>query len=445
MKAVTAQQMRELDAAATRDFGILSIILMENAALGVLEECRGESFRIFCGRGNNGGDGFCLARHLFLAGKEVEVVTVCGEDAYTGDAKTNFEIIKKLGVMITPVEKADPGREFDMAVDALLGTGCKKAPEGAYLAAVRLFNQMKGAKLCVDMPTGVCADTGAGVWRSGQRRCNGNACPSENWASNLSGGGICRAGSGEGHRIPAQAVDQAGILTEVLEETLPARRPNTIKEPTAARRWWQVRWDGGAAHLCSAACVKGGAGLVTVFCPKSILGAVSVKNTEAMAFGLPDDGAALGVGAFAAMKEQLLASDAILVGCGLRAVPGVKEAVKGILSLKKPCVLDADAINVLDKDASLDGCVITPHPGEMARLLGVSVSQVEQNRLAVAADFAKKSGAVVVLKGARTVISAPDGKTRINVLGNAGMATGGAGDVLAGAGVRFPGSGVFAL
>lgn len=188
----------------------------------------------------------------------------------------------------------------------------------------------------------------------------------------------------------------------------------------------------GAAHLCSAACVKGGAGLVTVFCPKSILGAVSVKNTEAMAFGLPDDGAALGVGAFAAMKEQLLASDAILVGCGLRAVPGVKEAVKGILSLKKPCVLDADAINVLDKDASLDGCVITPHPGEMARLLGVSVSQVEQNRLAVAADFAKKSGAVVVLKGARTVISAPDGKTRINVLGNAGMATGGAGDVLAG-------------
>ena len=459
MRVLDTEQMREADRRTIEDIGIPSIVLMENAgrqAVAAMEaayEDLGSSrVAVICGRGNNGGDGFVIARTLVQRGVETAVFLLGSVADVRGDARTNLEILGRIGMTVVEITNAQEWElhfselsDVDVIVDAILGTGFHGKLTGLFETVVADLNSLGVPIVAIDLPTGVSADTasldGPAVEASMTVTLAAPKIPLILPPADSHAGDLVIADIG----IPLPLLDELEgqhleLLTrERMREIVPARAADSHKGDFG--RVLIVAGSvgrTGAAHLAALGAMRSGAGLVTIATPRSCVPVVASMAPEYMTEGL--DETATGTVDYAALDRILdVKTDIIAVGPGLGQSPGTEAFVHGLLERSGvPLVLDADALNAFvgdpDRLAGRDeiDVVITPHPGEMARLMQVSIEDVQRDRVRAARDFAAAHRVYVVLKGHRTVIASPDGRTFVNLTGNAGMATGGTGDLLTG-------------
>ena len=459
MRILNAAQMREADRRTIQEIGIASLVLMENAGRQVVAaiESRypdlGErSVAIVCGKGNNGGDGFVVARTLQQRGVEVSVFVIGRITEIKGDARVNLDILGRIGQ--TVVEVADEtawelhGNEItghDLIIDAMFGTGLSAPLTGFYETVVADLNEAGVPIVSIDMPSGLSADTsdliGDAIDATVTVTLGAPKLPLVLPPAESKSGEVVIADIG----IPADVFDQLDgprieLLTrEQMRPLIPARAVDAHKGDFG--RVVVVAGSvgkAGAAVLCARGAMRAGAGLVTVASPRSCQPTIAAQAAEYMTEGLdetPD-----GTVHFAAAAAVLgIDADVIVAGPGLGRGEGVTTFVRELLDkYDGPLVLDADALNAFADEPSLlvgrEGrdLIITPHPGEMARLVGCSVEDLQADRIGIATDFAKRHKLYLVLKGYRTLVVTPDAKVFVNPTGCPGMATGGTGDVLAG-------------
>ncbi len=459
MRILNAEQMREADRRTIKDIGIASLVLMENAgrqvvaAIEALYPDLGERrVAIVCGKGNNGGDGFVVARTLRQRGVDVSVFVIGKVTEIKGDARINLEILGRIGQNV--VEVADEtawelhGAEItghDLIIDAMFGIGLSAPLTGFYETVVADLNEGGVPIVSIDMPSGMSADTsdliGAAIDATVTVALGAPKLPLVLPPAELKSGEVVVADIG----IPADVFDQLEgprieLLTrEQMRPLIPARAVDAHKGDFG--RVVVVAGSvgkAGAAVLCAQGAMRSGAGLVTVASPRSCQPTIAAHAVEYMTEGLdetPD-----GTVHFSAVAAVLgIDADVIVAGPGLGRGEGVTTFVRELLDkYDGPLVLDADALNAFADEPSLlvgrEGrdLIITPHPGEMARLVGCSVDDLQADRIGLATDFAKRHKLYVVLKGYRTLVVTPDEKVFVNPTGCAGMATGGTGDVLAG-------------
>jgi NAD(P)H-hydrate epimerase len=460
MRVLNAAQMREADARTIQEIGIPSIVLMENAGRQVVAaleahygDLKSRHVAILCGRGSNGGDGFVVARTLYQRGVNVSVFVLGSIADVRGDARMNLEILGRLG--LTTVEIGDEQAwelhfseiaESDLIVDAMFGTGLKAPLTGMLETVVADVNGSGIPVLSVDLPSGISADTPELIGDCIQATITVTLGapkpplvlpPGEGRAGNVV---IADIG------IPSEVLDSVDgprleLLTrEDMRELVPPREFESHKGDfghvlVIAGSMGKT----GAAHLTALGALRSGAGLVTVATPKSCLPIVAAMAPEYMTLPLDED--AQGHLEPTAVEQVLaIERDVIAIGPGLGTGDAVAAFVRALVERTSvPLVVDADALNVLaghpDSLNAGDGgrdLIITPHPGEMGRLAGLSTIDVQANRIDVARNFATSHRVYVILKGHRTLIATPDGKVFINPTGNPGMATGGTGDLLAG-------------
>ncbi|MBI3048323.1 MAG: NAD(P)H-hydrate dehydratase [Acidobacteria bacterium] len=459
MRILNAAQMREADRYTIEEIGIPSLVLMENAgrqvvaALESAYEARLEGrVAVLCGRGNNGGDGFVVARTLIQRGVDAAVFLIGSVAEVRGDARTNLDILGRLGV--TVVEIADEQSwelhfseisQCSLILDAIVGTGLKSALGGMMETVVADVNASGIPIVSIDVPSGLSADTPHLI----------GDCIDASMTVTLAAPKLPLVlPPGEAHAGDVVIAD-IGIPSDVLEglegpriELLTPEQLRPLVEPRAPDShkgdYGRVtviagsRGKTGAAHLAAVGALRSGAGLVTAATPASCLPIVASMAPEYMTEALAETKAGT-VAAGAVERILELHHDVIACGPGLGRSAAVGEFVRALLDrVTVPLVLDADALTVLaDDPAVLAGredrdIIITPHPGEMARLVGSSVEEVQRNRIEVAGNFAASHRVYVVLKGHRTIIATPEGHVFINPTGNAGLATGGTGDVLTG-------------
>jgi len=459
MRVLTAAQMREADRRTIEDIGIPSLVLMENAGrqvVAAMEAVHGDlqehSVAVLCGRGNNGGDGFVVARTLIQRGVDVSVFVVGSRVAEVrGDARVNLDILGRLG--ITVVEVADSQAwelhfsevsACTLIVDAIFGTGLNAPLEGLLASVAEDVNQSGIPVVAIDLPSGLSADhheplgdsivAGTTVTLAAPKLAL-VLPPAETRA-----GDIVIADIG----IPMEVVEslegpRMDLLTRGAMRSLVVPREADTHKGDYGRVLLVTgsRGKTGAAHLAAVGALRAGAGLVTIATPSSCLPIVAAMAPEYMTASLDENPDGLDPDGV----EELLgtATDVLAVGPGLGQGAGTRAFVQAIVDRATvPLVIDADGLNAFagqpDRLAGREGrdVIITPHPGEMARLVGMTTEEVQANRLDVARTFATTHHVYVVLKGHRTLIATPDGTIFINPTGNPGMATGGTGDVLCG-------------
>jgi NAD(P)H-hydrate epimerase len=451
--------MREADRRTIEDIGIPSVVLMENAGRqavaameAAFEDLATSRVGVICGRGNNGGDGFVVARTLIQRGIETMVFLLGSVAEIRGDARTNLEILGRIGLTVVEITDAQEWElhsteisECDVIVDAILGTGFRGRLSGLLETVVADVNSLSAPVVSIDLPTGVSADTqvleGEAIDASMTVTLAAPKIPLVFPPADSHAGDLVIADIGIPHPVIDEVEGQyLELLTrEQMRELVPVRAPESHKGDFG--RVLVIagsRGRTGAAHLAAMGALKSGAGLVTVATPHSCLPIVAAMAPEYMTEPLEETTS--GTIDFGAVDRVLdMQTDVIALGPGLGQAPGTAAFVQALVERAGvPLVLDADALNAFVGDperlVGRDGVdvIITPHPGEMARLLGVSVEEVQRDRLGTARDFAAAHRVHVVLKGNRTVIAAPDGRTFVNLTGNAGMATGGTGDLLTG-------------
>jgi len=457
MKLVTAAEMRELDRRAIEEVGIPSLVLMENAGRTAYQVLCREfpglkgPVAVVAGRGNNGGDGFVVARYLANTGREVAVFLLGREDEVKGDARVNLELLHYLGVEVAEVTgEADLNpaahrlARSALVVDALLGTGLNAPVTGLMAAMIERVNGLRPPVLAVDMPSGLSADTGEPLGAAVQAEVT----VTFGWPKV---GQVLPPGRDYVGRLWQVDLGMPpGLAREVTVELAEARelrrlippRPFVAHKGTFGHLVVLAGSEGktGAAALAGEAALRAGAGLVTAGVAASLNDILEVKLTEAMTLPLPEaTGArALGLKALEPLLAFLAGKTALALGPGLGTHPETQQLVRRLVrEVKVPMVIDADGVNALDQDKealkqAAAPRLITPHPGEMARFLGVSSGEVQADRLGVARGVAREWGAWVVLKGAQTLVAGPDGRVSLNPTGNPGLASGGTGDVLTG-------------
>ncbi|HWN45175.1 MAG TPA: NAD(P)H-hydrate dehydratase [Thermoanaerobaculia bacterium] len=450
MRILSAEAMREVDRSAIEELGIPSLVLMENAAIGVVDAIgeiyeEAESAAIFCGPGNNGGDGLAIARHLAVRGYEVQVFLVAGRRAMRGDAEVQLGICRRQGLAIQEVadedgvvEALEEAREADLIVDALFGTGLSKPLEGMFADLVQGLNDLPVPTVSVDLPSGLNGSKSEPLGPHIEADLTVTfAAPKIAHVfppASESVGELVVTDLGIPPELVEEAEEEGGALHLLVEEELsgllPERAPGTHKgdyghvllvagSPGKA----------GAAILAARAAVRSGAGLVTAAVPESILDVVDLGSIESMTLPLRSLDQVL---------EAAEGKSVLAMGPGLGQESETAQAIRRIaLEVQLPLVLDADGINAFaGRAAELAGrsaeTVLTPHPGELGRLLGISTAEVQGDRLAAARRAAVEAEAVVVLKGHRTLVATPGGEVHVNTTGNPGMASGGTGDVLTG-------------
>ncbi len=459
MRILNGNQMREADRRTIQDIGLASLVLMENAGRQVVAaveslypDLADRRVAIVCGKGNNGGDGFVVARTLQQRGVDVSVFVIGKVTEIKGDARVNLEILGRIGQ--TVVEVADEtawelhGAEItghDLIIDAMFGIGLSAPLTGFYETVVADLNEAGVPIVSIDMPSGMSADTsdliGDAIDATVTIALGAPKLPLVLPPAESKSGEVVVADIG----IPADIFDQLEgphieLLTrEQMRPLIPARAVDAHKGDFG--RVVVVAGSvgkAGAAVLCAHGALRAGAGLVTVASPRSCQPTIAAHGVEYMTEALdetPD-----GTVHFSATAAVLgIDADVIVAGPGLGRGEGVTTFVRELLDkYDGPLVLDADALNAFADEPSLligrEGrdLIITPHPGEMARLVGCSVEDLQADRIGIATDFAKRHQVYVVLKGYRTLVVTPDQKVFVNPTGCAGMATGGTGDVLAG-------------
>ena len=466
MKILTAPQMQRIDRTTTERYGVPSLTLMENAGRGVVEFLA-ERFApleqhrivILCGRGNNGGDGFVAARMLRERGLNPHVLLLADPESLGGDAAVNYERLAATGAPeaagdLEAWRRAKPELAgATLVLDALLGTGLSKPLEGFLLEVVRDVNaSFPGARVvAVDLPSGISADQGeligehiradASVTFTAPKRAHvfPPACESVgDWVVKAIG-------------TPPEALENDPELflhlTQAPDlEWLTRPRKLTAHKGTYGHVLVVAASVGktGAAAMAAKAALRAGAGLVTVATARSALPVVASLGMEFMTEPLPEtDAGTISLRAFdSGRMETLLEGKSVLaLGPGIGTVPETAEFARTLVNrCRLPLVLDADGLNAFAgcmstfrKDARPPGAtVLTPHPGEMARLTDQTAAEIQAHRVEVAREFSQKYGVTLVLKGFRTLIAGSDGQVWVNPTGNPGMATGGTGDVLTG-------------
>lgn len=433
MKPVlTPKQMAALEQKDILGLGVPSVVLMDRAAKAVAQETAayvrpGGSVLVLCGPGNNGGDGYWAALHLTRMGVKVKVVAFAPSK---DDALTGRIALEKLGIAVQ--EHFDGTEGCDAVIDALFGTGFHGALEGEYLRAAQCVNASGLPVAAVDIPSGVDGATGQIAGEAIRATCTVTfACQKIGhliYPGRALCGRIVTADIGIGQ--PEEAVWE--IEPGDIGKNWLAPRPRDGHKGTFGHAALIVgsRGMAGAAVLASLGAIKGGAGLVSVgACETSVAPIVQQNAFEAMAWPLREtEGAISPENDFDAF---LRGKSALGFGCGFGRSDFARQVVKKLVCSDLPMVMDADALFVCENQFGKN-CVITPHPGEMARLCGKQTAEILADPIGIARDFAQKHGIVVLLKGASTVIAAPDGRVRINTTGTPAMATGGSGDVLTG-------------
>ena len=459
MRILNADQMREADRRTIQDIGIASLVLMENAGRQVVAAIESlypdlaeRRIAIVCGKGNNGGDGFVAARTFQQRGFDVSVFVIGSVGDVKGDARTNLEILGRIGQPV--VEVADEtawelhGAEItshDLIVDALFGTGLTTPLSGFYETVVADINEAGVPIVAIDIPSGMSADTpdliGDCIEATVTVTLGAPKLPLVLPPAEMKSGEVVIADIG----IPVDVFDQLEgpqieLLTrDQMRPLLQPRAPDAHKGDFG--RVLVVAGSAGktgAAVLCGQGAMRAGAGLVTVATPRSCQQTVAAYAAEYMTEAL--DETPEGVLKQSAIEHVLgIDADVIVAGPGLGQAGSVRGFVRELLDKsERPLVLDADALNAFaDEPAALVGregrdLIITPHPGEMARLVGCTVEDLQADRIGIATDFARRHKLYLVLKGYRTLVVTPDGKVFVNPTGSPGMATGGTGDVLAG-------------
>ncbi|HET9211275.1 MAG TPA: NAD(P)H-hydrate dehydratase [Thermoanaerobaculia bacterium] len=459
MRILTAEAMREVDRAAIEELGIPSLVLMENAAIGVVEAMvesfeEAESAAIFCGPGNNGGDGLAVARHLSVRGWEVRIFLVTGGRQLSGDAATQLAICRKSELAVMEVASpadlagaAEAAAECDLVVDALFGTGLTRPLEGLFADAVEAINDLPIPCVAVDLPSGLSGSEAQPIGPHVEADLTVTfAAPKVAHVfppAADSVGEMAVTDLGISPRLVEDVEEEAGdlhlLVGEELAELIPERDPDSHKGDYGhALIVAGSPGKAGACILAARAAVRAGAGLVTAAVPEPILQTVDLGSIESMTLALPAGASGhLAERAAEAVLDAAEGKAALALGPGLGQEISTVAAIRRIvLECPLPLVLDADGINAFaGKAGDLAGrraeTILTPHPGELGRLLGISTAQIQEDRIAAARGAAEETGAVVILKGHMTLVASGTA-VFVNPTGNPGMATGGTGDVLTG-------------
>ncbi len=459
MKIVTGRIMREIENRTVKEYKIPALVLMENAGKSLVAFLRRKfpglkrlKIVIVCGKGNNGGDGLVVSRLLKNAGiRTATFLLAAGKDC-SAEAKVNLKLLLKKKVTVNEVKDekdlllfSGAIKKADLVIDALLGTGLKGPVKGLKAEAINIINSSKAAVVAVDLPSGVNAGDGkvcgpcvnAGFTAAlGVVKLGVLLPPGLNYAGELS---VLDIG------IPAGAVEAEKIRLNYTAlkdvKAFFSDRAKDCNKGTAGK----ILVAGGSAGMTGAPCLTGlaalrtGSGLVTLACAKSLNDIFEIKMTEVMTKPVAENkDRSLSSKAGGEILGLIERKDVLVLGPGLGNNKDTGVLVKNLIrKCKIPMVLDADGLNLIasapkilkERNAEM---IITPHPGELGRLTGLSIEEIEKARIETARSFAKDYGVITLLKGACTVVAFPDGEVYINSTGNPGMATAGAGDVLSG-------------
>jgi hydroxyethylthiazole kinase-like uncharacterized protein yjeF len=455
MKIVSAAEMREIDRATSERFGVPSLSLMEKAGSAVAEFVLHEypsarSVGVICGKGNNGGDGFVVARKLQEAGREVLVLLLANPAELRGDAAAMFEklpvkpVLASSGVDLN-ADRARLVVKADVLVDAILGTGFRPPVKGLYADAIHALNTSTAPIVAVDIPSGADSDS---MQSGNELRARADAVVTftapklAHVLAELTPGPVVVSPIGSPDEAVVSSLDLNVTTPQDIAPLIGPRRRDANKG-----NFGHVLVVGGslgkagAAAMAGMSALRAGAGLSTVATALSVLSTVAGFHPELMTEPLheTDTGTislrALEYGRF---DELVKGKTVLAIGPGISRHSDTAEFVRTVVNrFRIPIVLDADGLNAFEGQVEqLSGrnqpLVITPHPGEMARLLGSSVAEVQRDRLKAVRGFAREHELIVVLKGHRTLVAHPDGTVWVNTTGNPGMATGGTGDILTG-------------
>jgi len=453
MKIVSSEEMRSIDRATTERFGVPSLTLMENAGKAVADYAleaypQAQHVVVLCGKGNNGGDGFVTARKLHEHGKKVDVVLLADPADLKGDAAAMFARLPVKAVPVRSTEELKSEQvqsllKCDLFIDAILGTGFKPPVSGLYAEAINFMNASSARVIAVDIPSGADADA-MGPQEGAIARANAivtfTAPRPAHVFSMLPQGPTVVAPIGS----PPEAIVSSLQLNVITAHDIePTVRPRPAESNKGNYGHVLViggsQGKSGAAAMAGFAALRAGAGLSTVATAKSALNTVAGFHPELMTDPLPEtDAGTISSRALEEITGLSKNKTVLAVGPGISRHPQTAELVRNLLARSEiAMVLDADGLNAFEGRAQeLKGngrtLVITPHPGEMARLVASSIAEVQKDRLGTARKFAREHDLIVVLKGHRTLVVKPDGEAWVNTTGNPGMSTGGTGDILTG-------------
>ena len=459
MRLVRASEIPEMDRIAIEELGIPGAVLMENAARGAtriflehFDPPDNAHVVVLCGRGNNGGDGYVMARYLHQAGLRVTVIVLSTLDKISGDARINLSVIKQMNleIMETPESKSwgrarRVMRNCDLVIDGIFGTGLNSPVKGFYSQVIGYVNDLGKPVMAIDIPSGLNADTGQimGVAIKaeltvtfGFPKLGHLVFPGANLV-----GRLARIDIGIPESVAAQVPTSSMLIEpEEIRHLFAIERQDIHK----GNRGHLLILSGstgktGAATLTALGALRAGAGLVTLGVPESLNPILESKLTEAMTEPLPEtsDGS-LSFEAEKDIEALIEGKTALALGPGLSTHPETTRLVRRVVAkCRLPMVIDADGLNALSQDldalSNFKGeTILTPHPGEMSRLTGLKTTDIQSNRIGTSIQFVKKYGCHLVLKGARTLIAEPSGKLYVNPTGNPSLSSGGAGDVLTG-------------
>lgn len=458
MKVVTAEEMRRIDEETIHGIGIPGIVLMENAGLGVVNAIEKnfntpniKKVSILVGKGNNGGDGLVIARHLRNKGYDINIYLLSSPDKFQGDALTNLQIAQHTGLHIeTVLSESDLENQktnivnSDLIIDAIFGTGLTGAIRGTPAKVINFLNNTGLPIVAVDLPSGLDADTGKvegecikanltvtmGLPKRGLL-----LYPGASFVGKLE---IADIG------IPSSVIESQEIKVNLLMANNVVKLPKRPRDSHKGNFGRVLVLGGsvgltGAAVMASESAIRSGAGLVTLGIPKSLNPIMEIKLTEVMTLPLPEtENYAFSKSSYDSIMKIVNNFDVIAIGPGISRDPETSWLVRELCkNINKPKVIDADGLNAISEDKSVlkdidNKTIFTPHPGEMARLIDKTIPDVQSDRIGVAQKFANETGIILVLKGVPTVIAEPSGELYLNTTGNPGLASGGTGDVLTG-------------
>ncbi len=455
MKVSRVAEMRQLDRKATDEFGISEEILMENAGEAtyfvILKEfgVRYKKFAVFCGSGNNGGDGFVVARKIHSNGGDVRVFLLGKRDRYQGSAKKNLEVISRFPIRIKEVESIEEIKaavfETDAIIDAMFGTGLDRSVDGIYREAIQLVNESKKKVFAIDIASGINGDTGQEM--GGSVKADYTITYGLPKIGNLLYPGYGRGGKLYVSHIsfPPSLYDSDSIKVEIAKPVpIPERDANTTKMDYgpvlviagAANYFW-------APHASAYSFLKAGGGYAFLACPQSLASSVTQGGKEVVFHPQKETNS----GSIAlANKDDLLELSTrmkmVVLGPGLSLNEETQRLARELArEIEKPLLIDGDGITAVSQEMEIvkqrkAETILTPHLGEMARITQIERGDIESNRVGILQETARKLNAILVLKGPHSLIAYPDERVFINVSGatggKAGMATAGSGDVLNG-------------
>ncbi len=456
MKIVSSAQMREIEKIAIEEYGIPEILLMENAAFEVYKRCIIELNKensittVIVGNGNNGGDGFAVARHLFLNGYNVNIVVLGKESNYKKEALINYNIVKKFGIEINIYSEISE-KEFnnlilisDLIVDAIFGTGLKGEMPEEYKKSIDTVNSFARKIISIDIPSGVNSDTGEvcttaikadetvtlGYYKKGLFLYPACLYTGKVILANIS---IPEIGESK------IKFDSEIYTDEDFKQYLPERTERSNKGTYGSTFVFAGSFEmPGAAVLAAKSAYKIGSGLVYGCFIEEVAEAVKSHLIETVLKIVPGSKGHYNLQSYFKVNEDLKDAKAVIIGPGIGVNVHVESFLKELFkNLSVPCVIDADALNILAENLDLlnelkPRCVITPHPGEMSRLTNLSIEEILKDPIKTAINFSKTFGVITVLKDMRTIVASPEGNIFINTSGNNSLSKGGSGDVLTG-------------